>query len=142
MSHRSADVESMLPHGPPARLVSTVVDITLDSISCEGLVPARSPYVHEGRCPAFVGLELAAQAAAILEAYGKTRGNSQQGQIGYLVRARKVLCERRDFPADAALRTRVARIGAAPPVFIYEIEVSDSAGCLLRGEISTYVDLR
>jgi predicted hotdog family 3-hydroxylacyl-ACP dehydratase len=135
----SRELASLLPHGPEARWVSRVTDITLDTVRCEGRVPARCPYVRGGRCPAYVALELAAQVAAILEAQGETLETRRSRRIGYLVRARRVFCERPDFPADALLRAHVSRIGESAPVFVYEADVSDSDGRLLRGEITTYV---
>ncbi len=126
-----------LPHAPPARLVVRVLERGETSLVCEGRVPRDSPYVRGTSCPAFLGLELAAQAAALLErptdaAAGVTR-------TGYLVRVRSTSFRRPEFSLDALLLAQVRRVTASGALIAYAVTVRDELGELLSGDLSTWV---
>ncbi len=128
----------LLPHAGAARMITRIAEHGDGTITCEGQVCPEGPYVQHGICPAFVGLEVAAQAAALLELLA-VRDLAPAPRAGYLVRARGVRCARPEFAAGDVLRAQVRRTAAVPPLFVYEIRVSDELGELLRGEIATYV---
>jgi predicted hotdog family 3-hydroxylacyl-ACP dehydratase len=133
------DLGAWLPHAGPARMLTRVVEVTADAIVCEGTVPPTSPYVSSSSCPTWVGVELGAQAAALLEAHAHEATLVGTRPTGYLVRMRDVRCSRPVFPAGTALRIRVERLSAALPLFVYLISVAAGGVELLRGQISTYL---
>ena len=96
-----------LAHGERARFVEEIETVGADgdSIVCRGRVPAHSPAVDGGTAGSWTTLELAAQAAALLQA-ATARGDG--GPVaGYLVRIRRARFERPTVPAEAALVARV-----------------------------------
>jgi predicted hotdog family 3-hydroxylacyl-ACP dehydratase len=135
----TGDLGAWLPHAGPARMLTRVVEVTADAIVCEGTVPPTSPYVSGSSCPTWVGVELAAQAAALLEAHAHQAALAGTRPTGYLVRMRDVRCERPRFAAGTVLQIRVQRLSAALPLFVYVISVSADGIELLRGQISTYL---
>lgn len=135
----TGDLGAWLPHAGPARLVTRVVEVAADAIVCEGTVPPENPYVSSSSCPTWVGVELAAQAAALLEAHTHQATLVGTRPTGYLVRMRDVRCSRPAFPAGTVLRIRVERLSAALPLFVYRISVAAGDVELLRGQISTYL---
>ena len=131
-------VEALLPHAPPARLVRSVLEVSPEGLTGVAEIPGASPFAAAGRVPAFVGLEAAAQGAAVLEAL--ERREAPGPRIGYLVGLRGVRCAVPALPVERPFRFAVRLTGSAPPLSIYEVTVEGAGGAeLLRGAISTYI---
>lgn len=134
-------VEALLPHQPPARLVRSVLEVSPEGLTGVAQIPGGSPFAAEGRVPAFLGLEAAAQGAAVLEALG--RREAPGPRIGYLVGLRGVRLAVASLPVERPFRFTVRLTGSAPPLSIYEVVVGGSEGTggaeLLRGTISTFI---
>ncbi len=131
--------ELLIPHAPPARLVHEVLEISADAAICVVGIPNGNPFVEDGRAPAFVGLEAAAQTAAVLEALART--GTAGPKIGYLVGIRNARFHTPWLPVDVPLRATVRLQGSAPPLSIYEVSLDQGNESLLTGVISTYIDL-
>ncbi len=130
-----------LPHAGVARLVTGVLQVGADEILCEGWVPAGSPYRRGARCPSWVGIELGAQAAALLEAAACEEATPDGTLVGFLVRVREVRCLQPFADPEALLAVRATRLSAAPPLYVHTIEVRAGETDLLRGQISTYLTI-
>lgn len=129
----------LVPHAPPALLVQAVLEASADAISALVRIPEDSPFVQDGRAPAFVGLEAGAQAAAVLEALSR-KGESASGpRIGYVVAIRNARFRSPWLPAGTLLKVSVKAAGSAPPLSIYEIDLGDG---LATGTVSTYISER
>ena len=134
-------VETLVPHAPPARLVRTILEVTPEGLTGVAEIPGASPFAAGGQAPAFLGLEAAAQGAALLEALGRRGEASAAGpRIGYLVALRGARCAVSALPVDRPFRFTVRLNGSAPPLSIYTVTVEGAGGAeLLRGSISTYI---
>ena len=67
-------------------------------------VPASHPLASGGRAPCFLGLELGAQAAAVLEALDRAMATGDRApRVGYLVRVREATFLQPDFPVETPL---------------------------------------
>ncbi|HBL31734.1 MAG TPA: hypothetical protein DD490_33340 [Acidobacteria bacterium] len=133
----SPPVADLLPHVPPARLVRSVLEVTPEGMTGLAEIPAESPFAVDGRVPAFLGMEAAAQGAAALEALGRSGGGPR---IGYLVALRGVRCAVASLPVAQPFRFTVRLTGSAAPLSIYEVRVEGAGGGeVLYGSISTYV---
>jgi 3-hydroxyacyl-[acyl-carrier-protein] dehydratase len=131
-------VAALLPHAPPARLVRSVLEVSPEGLTGVAEIPGASPFAAAGRVPAFVGLEAAAQGAAVLEALG--RQEAPGPRIGYLVGLRGGRCAVPVLPVERPFRFAIRLTGSAPPLSIYEVTVEGAGGReLLRGTISTYI---
>jgi predicted hotdog family 3-hydroxylacyl-ACP dehydratase len=124
-------VETLLPHGPPARLIRGIVEAALEGITAVAEVPPEHPLAVNGLAPGLLGIEAAAQAAAVLEALQRT-GNPGP-RIGYLVGVRDARL-RGALPVGRPFRVTARLQGGAPPLSIYEIAVGET----VTGTISTY----
>jgi 3-hydroxymyristoyl/3-hydroxydecanoyl-(acyl carrier protein) dehydratase len=128
----------LVPHGPPALLVRTILEASAESAACVVEIPAASPFAIGGRAPAFLGLEAAAQTAAVLEALA--RSDASGPRLGYLVGVRDVRFQTPWLPVDHPLRATVRLTGSAPPLAIYEVRVdTGDEQELVTGTVSTYV---
>lgn len=143
---------ALLPHGPPARWIDEVIARTGGELVCRGRIPAASPFARGGIAPALAGIELAAQAAAVLEALeragaetgaGAGSGAGAMPRRGYLVRVRDAALATAGIPAEAPLIARVRRIGGLPPLAFYEVEVrredGGEAAEVCRGTLATWL---
>jgi 3-hydroxymyristoyl/3-hydroxydecanoyl-(acyl carrier protein) dehydratase len=131
-------IEALLPHAPPARLVRSVLEVSPEGLTGVASIPEASPFAADGRVPAFVGLEAAAQGAAVLEAL--ERREAPRPRIGYLVGLRGVRLAVAALPVERPFRFAVRLTGSAPPLSIYEVTVEAAGGAeLLRGAISTFI---
>lgn len=132
-------VETLLPHQPPARLVRSVLEVSAEGLTGVASIPGASPFAAAGRVPAFLGLEAAAQGAAVLEALGR-REAAAGPRIGYLVGLRGVRLAVAALPVERPFRFSVRLTGSAPPLSIYEAVVEGAGGAgILRGAISTFI---
>jgi len=61
----------LLPHAPPARLVHGVLEASAAEIVCGAEIPPSHPLAALGRAPSLLGIEAAAQAAAVLESLAR-----------------------------------------------------------------------
>jgi 3-hydroxymyristoyl/3-hydroxydecanoyl-(acyl carrier protein) dehydratase len=127
--------EDLLPHADPARLVRGVIETSPEGIVAVAEVPPGHPLVEKGLASALLGIEAAAQAAAVLEALQRT--DAPGPRIGYLVGIREARLLGA-IPAGRPFRATARLQGGAFPLSIYEIEVEGIA----KGTISTYVAIR
>lgn len=128
-------VADLLPHAPPARLVLGTLETSPEGIVAVAEVPPGHPLVENGLAPALLGIEAAAQAAAVLEAL--QRSNAPGPRIGYLVGIREARLLGA-FPAGRPFRATARLQGGAFPLSIYEIAVEG----VVTGTISTYAATR
>lgn len=117
-----------LPHGDRARLVTRVIEHDAGAIRCEGRIPRGSPYGRGGRCPPFVLIEFAAQAAASLESLERRDASAAGSPVGLLVRAWNVRIHRRAIAEGQPFRASVRRAQSARSLIVYETSVVDGAG--------------
>jgi len=114
--------EGLIPHRGPARLVHAILESPRpDVVVCAGRVPADSAFVCDGRVAAVVLLEMAAQAAAVLQALAAPSEGA--ARPGYLVAIRAATFRAEDVPADAVLIATVRRTGQAGPLATFDVTV-------------------
>jgi 3-hydroxymyristoyl/3-hydroxydecanoyl-(acyl carrier protein) dehydratase len=130
----------LLPHAPPALLVRGVVEAAAEAIVCLAVIPADHPLVADGCAPAYLGLEAAAQAAAMLEALDRGAGAAGSApRLGYLVGVRDARCRAPFLPPERPLRVAVRLTGSAPPLAVYEATVGAGDEEWVVGTISTFL---
>lgn len=137
MASSDLSPEDLVPHRGNALFLRRVLRYEGDAIECVGVIPVGSPFVRDGQAPAFVGLELAAQAAAALQALGSS-AEAKAPQPGYLVGVREAHFKVASIPADREIHARVRRTGRAGPLSVHEVEVVVAGADCVKGVISTY----
>ena len=131
-------VSTLVPHAPPARLVRGILEASAEGLTGLAEIPMDSPFVEEGRAPAFLGLEAAAQGAAALEAL--SRRDAAGPRIGYLVGLRDARFQTAWLPAERPFRVVVHAAGGAAALSIYNVTVEgDGRVELMHGTISTSI---
>jgi predicted hotdog family 3-hydroxylacyl-ACP dehydratase len=140
MSSQPVPVADLVPHGRPALLIETVSALHEDGIDCVGAIPGDFALAREGLAPAFVGLEMAAQAAAIYEVLH--RGAEDAGcarRVGFLVSLRDVRLEQPDLPVGVRLVASVRSLGGVGSLGLYEARIDLDGSTVVRGTIGTFV---
>jgi predicted hotdog family 3-hydroxylacyl-ACP dehydratase len=133
-------LHSLLPHAGIARMAERIVEERPDGLVVEGRIPAGHALVRDGRAPTFAALELAAQAAAVLEGLERARsGGDPFPRIGYVVAVREAVFHRREIPAGQAFRAEVRLEGGAATLRQHRARVTLDAEPLLDALISTYL---
>ncbi len=142
------DLDVLLPHRPPMRLITSIVRETAEGLVCTARVPPGCGLAHDGVASALAGVEAAAQAAAVWEALRRSRQGPGPGsdprlgsgpRIGYLVAIRDLALFAGQVAVDAPMLASVQLEAAAPPLTHYRIEAWTGAKLLLRGTIATYL---
>jgi predicted hotdog family 3-hydroxylacyl-ACP dehydratase len=128
-------IDALVPHRGAARLIESIVSWGAGAITCRGRVPADSPFAQAGRAPCYLGLELAAQAAAALQALSR----SERGpRVGYLVGVREARFLLGDLPVETSLTAIVKAVASAGPLGIYAARVEHDGIECLSATFSTY----
>lgn len=104
---------NLLPHRGPALLLDEVAESEDGGVNVRARLTPESAYARGGRVATIVTLDVAAQAAAVLEAqHGEPAG-------GMLVRLREARIETAEFEVGAEISVHVERISARPPLYSY-----------------------
>lgn len=123
-------------------MLSRVLGIDGDALLAEAALGPGSAFAGLGRptgsAPAWVALEMAAQAAAALEL--ADLGGDAGARLGYLVRLRRVHCRRPSLPVATPLRLAVARTAAVATLRTYEALASLDGETLVTAELSLFFD--
>lgn len=127
-----------VPHAPPALLVQSLVARSASGARSRAVVPPDSPFAVERVAPSYLGLEIAAQTAALVEALDRAQ-EAAAPRVGYLVAVRRALCSVRSLPVGEPLEVTVGLAGSAPPLSVYEILVERGGRRLVEGTISTWI---
>jgi 3-hydroxyacyl-[acyl-carrier-protein] dehydratase len=137
-SHGAGDLASLLPHAPPALLVRSVLTASAEEIACEAAIPPDHPLAAAGRAPAWLGVEAAAQAAAVLEALARQQEEDPGPRVGYLVGIREARLASSYLPTGETFRVTARLEGSAPPLSIYAITAGDESA-RTTATISTFL---
>ncbi len=134
------EAAALLPHAFPARLIEAIADHAPDRLAARARIPPASPFADGATAPALVALELAAQAAAVLEAVERAaRGEGGGARRGYLVGARDARWAPPLLPVGVALDVRVALDARALPLSHYRFEVAVAGALVATGTIATFL---
>jgi predicted hotdog family 3-hydroxylacyl-ACP dehydratase len=133
-------MDVLLPHRPPMRFVTSIVEERRDGLTCEARIPPACALVTDGWAPALTTVEAAAQTAAAWEAVQRLRADAHgPARIGYLVALREVVFFATQVAADCSLLAQVQLEDMALPLMHYRFEVSSAGAMLAIGRIGTYL---
>ena len=121
------------------RLVERVLEHDREGIRCAARVQPGTPLSGKAGAPAVVGVEMAAQAAALHQALCiPEEGDGARLRPGYLVGVRDLRMRVARLPPGEELEITLRRRGSAPPLAIYAAQVALSGTVLVEGTISIY----
>lgn len=138
--HRHLPSPELLPHTPPSRLATGVLEIGDGHVLCRGSIPAANASARGGEAGPWMALELAAQAAGLLQAAGE--GDDVEPRVGYIVRIRDARFSRPTLPAETTLLARVDHDGGGGPLSLYRARVELDGAVVCTATLGTYVPPR
>lgn len=138
MTSEPSSLDRLLPHTSRARLLTRLVERRDDAVIAEALVPSGYPLVESGGVPAFVGIELGAQAVAALLACGAPSA-AEPPAHGYVVRVREADFTCPYLPVGVPI-TVAATIEASAGALVHARVVVSVAGTpCVTASLSTYL---
>jgi predicted hotdog family 3-hydroxylacyl-ACP dehydratase len=132
-------VDHLVPQRGPSLLLSRVLKFEGDSLSAIGRIPTANAFAAKGAAPCFVGIEVAAQAAAALESLLRRRDSSGVApQIGYLVGVRDARFDIQALPVEEDLIAHVHRTARAGALAIHEVHLLLGSTSCLSAVLTTF----
>jgi predicted hotdog family 3-hydroxylacyl-ACP dehydratase len=101
-------LEELIPHRGAMSLLSRLLDDAADWVRVEAVISRGGVFVGERGLPAWVGLELMAQAIAVWGGL-RSRGAQTPVQAGLLLGTRRFECTQPYFPLGARLEVEARR---------------------------------
>jgi predicted hotdog family 3-hydroxylacyl-ACP dehydratase len=133
-----SDIESLIPHRLPMRLVEDILRVDETSIETGSVVREAWPTAEGGHVRALVLVELIAQSAAVLQGW-KERHGKEAGIGGLLVGIHTATPARPSVPVGTRLLCSVRTSHGATNYQAFEGEVKDDSGMLwLTGAIQAF----
>ncbi len=129
-------VEELVPHRPPALFLRRLLARDGDGLAALAVAPGGSPFVRDGRAPAVLALEMAAQTAAALAALGGTGGAPG---LGYLVGVREAAFPQPWLAAEALYVVTVHPAGGARALAVYDWRVEAGGVLYAGGTLSAFL---
>ncbi len=128
----------LLPHTGTARLLTAVVHCDDTSVMAVGEIRSDHPFVCDGQAPAFLAIELGAQAAAAMESMAR-RGMPLSGPMrGRLVRIRDAQFAEDTLPVNTPLEVTAHVVALALPLAVYRVRVCLEGVERATATLSTY----
>ena len=134
-------IDSLLPHAGLALYLTRIVESDESQIVCEAAIDPESPFRDRAAdtFPAFLGLEMGAQAAAAHEGVLRaSSGDEAEPTGGFVVRIRRATFARPALAAGTSYRASARLLEAAPPLRTYAVRLEAEGEVLVEGEVSTF----
>jgi predicted hotdog family 3-hydroxylacyl-ACP dehydratase len=126
--------ESLVPHRGNALFLRRVLEARGSALRALGVIPGGSAFAEGGAVPCYVGLDLAAQAAAALETL---RLSAPGPEIGYLVGIREARFEEATLPLYRDILVEVRLQDRAGPLAHHEVRLAVGDATCLSAVLST-----
>jgi predicted hotdog family 3-hydroxylacyl-ACP dehydratase len=98
------DIDRLIPHRDPMRLVERVIAVEDEAIAVQATVPAGGPFVTpQADPPGYVVIEMMAQTIGAWNGWQRLQ-HDREPQIGYLLGTRRFRCDRMTLAPGTALR--------------------------------------
>lgn len=138
MSRVPVPLRELLPHTGTARLLTAVVRCDETSVTAVGEILAAHPLVRQGQAPAFLAIELGAQAAAAMETMTRRAEHPSCPVRGRLVRVRAARFVSDTLPVNTPLDVTAHVMAMASPLAVYRIRVCLDGVERVTATLSTY----
>jgi predicted hotdog family 3-hydroxylacyl-ACP dehydratase len=134
----SIDIEQLIPHRLPMRLVESVTSVDNDSIRTTATVRDTWPTARDGKAQTLILIELIAQTAAVLQGW-RERNEGKAGIGGLLVGIPEAKVQTPTIPVGVALVCSVRISHGAQNYLAFTGQVAGADGVLwLTGSIQAY----
>jgi predicted hotdog family 3-hydroxylacyl-ACP dehydratase len=134
----SIDIEELIPHRLPMRLVESIASVDSESIRTTAVVKDSWPTARDGRAQTLILIELIAQTAAVLQGW-RERNEDKAGIGGLLVGIPEAKPQAPTIPVGTALVCSVRISHGAQNYLSFTGQVAGADGVLwLTGSIQAY----
>jgi predicted hotdog family 3-hydroxylacyl-ACP dehydratase len=131
-------IENYIPQRGPARMIDRLVEVDSEHAVVEADVPFQGRMVRGGLMPAWVGIELMAQAIAVW-AGDRSRRAGRPPRVGYLLGSRRYQAFCDGFAAGSTLRVHAdCDFVADSGVGIFSCRIEFASQLLARAQVSVF----
>jgi predicted hotdog family 3-hydroxylacyl-ACP dehydratase len=134
----SQDIDQLIVHRPPMRLLDGIVQISELKAVAAVLIKRDNPFFEEPHgLPAYCGLEMMAQTIAAIDGYRQlSRGLAPK--IGFLLGSRKYESQVDYFREGAGLRIAVTMVFTDGQMFSFDGRVLEHDAEIGRANLNVY----
>ncbi|MFN7979042.1 MAG: hypothetical protein U0P30_12960 [Vicinamibacterales bacterium] len=129
---------AVVPQTGVARMIRDIVRVDGVTITATAVIDRAHPLVVADEAPAYLGVEIGAQAAAALAAMSERADAPPQAVGGRLVRVRDAVFSQPSLPAGVVLDVTAECTGAFAPLATYRVQVGQGTTVAITATISTY----
>ena len=138
MNESSIDIEQLIPHRLPMRLVESIASVDDATVVTSARVRDTWPTVRDGRAQTLILIELIAQTAAVLQGW-RERSEGKAGMGGLLVGIPEAKPQAVTIPVETPLVCTVHISHGAQNYLAFTGQVTGADGVLwLTGSIQAY----
>jgi predicted hotdog family 3-hydroxylacyl-ACP dehydratase len=131
-------IENYIPQRGPARMIDRLVEVDSEHAVVEADVPFHGRMVRGGHMPAWVGIELMAQAIAVW-AGDRSRRAGRPVRVGYLLGSRRYQAFCDGFAAGSTLRVHAdCDFVAESGVGIFSCRIEHASQLLAQAQVSVF----
>jgi predicted hotdog family 3-hydroxylacyl-ACP dehydratase len=138
MSETEPHIDEFVVHRPPMRLLDRIVSVTDTDASAELVVRSDNPFFETERgIPAYVGLEMMAQAIAVIDG-AQRRNSGLPAKLGFLLGCRRYSARCESFPLGARLIVTVNKVFGEGEMLAFDCRIDDEQGEAATANIKVY----
>jgi predicted hotdog family 3-hydroxylacyl-ACP dehydratase len=139
MTTRERPIEELIVHRPPMRLLDRVLTVGDNNAVAETIVRSDNPFFEPGRgVPAYFGLEMMAQAIALIDGE-KRRRSGLPPNIGFLLGCRLYASKRANFAENEKLTVTASMVfGGDGAMFAFDCRLDDEHGEVATANLKVY----
>jgi len=131
-------IDEFIVHRPPMRLLDRIISISENDALAETVVRPDNPFFEPGRgLPAYVGLEMMAQAIAAIDGQ-KRRASGLPANIGFLLGCRRYLSKRASFAENEKLTVAATMVFGDGAMFAFDCRLDDEQGEVATANLKVY----
>lgn len=131
-------IEAYIPHRGAMRLIDRLVSIGPDHVAVEAEVRADQLFVQGGELPAWVGIELMAQAIAAW-AGGRALERGEPVNMGFLLGTRRYVADCAGFAVGSVLRIEArSELVADNGLGMFDCRICANGEELARAHVSVF----
>ena len=130
---------ALLPHRPPMLLVESILARSAGFVACRGRITRDTPLAGASGISSLLGLELGAQASALLD---PELADPAPARAAFLVFIRRATLHRATLPLAVPLRVEARLVGGAGGLQIVRVRIApedEPEATLAEGELGTFV---
>jgi len=138
MTSDELSIDDFIVHRPPMRLLDHIVSVSETEALAETIVRSDNPFFEPGRgLPAYVGLEMMAQAIALIDGK-KRRSSGLPANIGFLLGSRRFVSRRKSFAENEKLSVTVSMVFCDGAMFSFDCRLNDEQGEVATANLKVY----